>query len=523
MPPLLLVDDDTDVVGVWRARAELAEARAERAEERLAEALAKIDKLSEAEERLPEALARIDKLSAQVAMLSRMLFGQSSEQSQRRTQSGSADEPEAGCPPAGGGGDQKRPRGQQPGSRGHGRRDYTHLATEEVVLDVPADARCCAECGIEFECVDSEFSEQIDWRVTITRIVYRRPRYRRRCGCPGSRSAIAPPAANVVPKGRFTPGFLARLLYDKYVLGLPLHRIVRGLAADGLEVSEGTLTGAMRLVWARLQPLVEAIAEHNKTAGHLHADETSWRVFADTPGKDGHKWWLWVFCAADSVVFVMDPTRSAAVLESHLGIDRADGKLPDGRQLVLSTDFYVAYQSLARMDGVHPLWCWAHIRRYFLRGRCSTPRPTRRSPRRCRSWTPPARKKPRFTVCGPRPVRFWPPWSASGTVWSPTATSPTSILITMSRNARCGPRSWAARTSTAARPTGPPTSPPGSGPSPRPPSATAASPWPTSPITSTPAPPPAATHRKATTSTGSYPGNPTPMIPMVAATTTRHR
>ena len=110
MPPLLLVDDDTDVVGVWRARAELAEARAERAEERLAEALAKIDKLSEAEERLPEALARIDKLSAQVAMLSRMLFGQSSEQSQRRTQSGSADEPEAGCPPAGGGGDQKRPR-----------------------------------------------------------------------------------------------------------------------------------------------------------------------------------------------------------------------------------------------------------------------------------------------------------------------------------------------------------------------------------------------------------------------------
>src|SRR6266571_4709658 len=123
----------------------------------------------------------------------------------------------------------------------------------------------------------------------------------------------------------------------------------------------------MRLVWARPQPLVEAIAEHNKTAGHLHADETSWRVFADTPGKDGHKWWLWVFCAADSVVFVMDPTRSAAVLESHLGIDRADGKLPDGRQLVLSTDFYVAYQSLARMDGVHPLWCWAHIRRYFLR------------------------------------------------------------------------------------------------------------------------------------------------------------
>ena len=63
----------------------------------------------------------------------------------------------------------------------------------------------------------------------------------------------------------------------------------------------------------------------------------------------------------------MDPTRSTAVLERHFGIDRADGALTDGRRLLLSADFYTAYQSLARMEGVDPLWCWAHIRRYFIR------------------------------------------------------------------------------------------------------------------------------------------------------------
>lgn len=63
----------------------------------------------------------------------------------------------------------------------------------------------------------------------------------------------------------------------------------------------------------------------------------------------------------------MDPTRSATVLERHFGIDRADGAMASGRRLLLSTDFYTAYQSLARMDGVDPLWCWAHIRRYFIR------------------------------------------------------------------------------------------------------------------------------------------------------------
>ena len=30
-------------------------------------------------------------------------------------------------------------------------------------------------------------------------------------------------------------------------------------------------------------------------------------------------------------------------------------------------DFYTVYQSLGRVDGVDNLWCWSHIRRYFVR------------------------------------------------------------------------------------------------------------------------------------------------------------
>jgi hypothetical protein len=59
--------------------------------------------------------------------------------------------------------------------------------------------------------------------------------------------------------------------------------------------------------------------------------------------------------------------RGARRRDRHFGIDRAEARLPEGRRLVLSTDFYTAYQSLARVDGVDPLWCWAHIRRYFIR------------------------------------------------------------------------------------------------------------------------------------------------------------
>ncbi|MCL9758134.1 IS66 family transposase [Frankia sp. AiPa1] len=330
----VVVDAD---VAYWRARAEAAEARAE------------------------ELRARVGELGEQVAVLSRMLFGRSSEKS--GSSSGADEGPEARA----GSGGQPGKRGQRPGSRGHGRRDYSRLDTREEVHDVAAGERVCAGCGAVFEPWGSEDSEQVDWRVTVTRIVHRRRRYRRRCGCAGPRTVTAPVPVRPVAKGRFTAGFLARLLYKKYVLGLPLHRIVRSLAAEGLDVAEGTLSGALKDVHALLAPLETAVAERNAAAFHVHADETGWRVFERVEGKDGTRWWLWVFGAADTVVFRMDPTRSAAVVEKHFGIDREAAALPGGRRLVLSSDFFTVYQSLARVDGVDSLWCWAHVRRYFVR------------------------------------------------------------------------------------------------------------------------------------------------------------
>ena len=51
------------------------------------------------------------------------------------------------------------------------------------------------------------------------------------------------------------------------------------------------------------------------------------------------------------------------MLTEQLGIDTDDTDalcLPEGRQLLLSSDFYTVYQSLGRLDGVDNLWCWAH-------------------------------------------------------------------------------------------------------------------------------------------------------------------
>ena len=336
-------------------------------------------------ERAERAEARVEELAEQVAVLSRMLFGRSSEKGPAGGGEGGpgdacgATDPDADGPgeqagDAGGGtdgqDDSPKKRGQRPGSKGHGRRDYSHLQSREEIHDVPLGQRVCLDCGRAFEALGSEGSEQIDWQVRLTRIVHRRLRYRRACPCPGQRTVTAPPAPNPIPKGRFTAAFCARLLYLKFVLGLPVARIVKMLAAEGLAVSEGTLAGVLKALAVLLEPVETAIRARNSAATHVHADETTWRVYQQVQDKTGHKWWLWVFIGADTVVFRMDATRSNAVLDTQFGItdnDREAGVLPDGRRLVLSSDFFVVYQSLARLDGVDALWCWAHIRRYFIR------------------------------------------------------------------------------------------------------------------------------------------------------------
>ncbi len=155
---------------------------------------------------------------------------------------------------------------------------------------------------------------------------------------------VAPAVGKAIAKGRFTTGFLARLLVEKFVLGRPVHRIVAALAHDGLDLAEGTLAGVLAACAPLLAPLAEVITERNSAAAHLHADETSWNVYAAVEGKDSHRWWCWVFLAADTTVFQIAPSRSLKVLGEHLGVDTDDARLPDAlpgrRQVLLSSDFY---------------------------------------------------------------------------------------------------------------------------------------------------------------------------------------
>ena len=237
-----------------------------------------------------------------------------------------------------------------------------------------------AECGEPFTLLGDHWSgEQLDWQVIIRLVANCQRRYKRTCECEGPATVTAPGPPKAIGKGLFTNGFIAMLLVERFEAGRSANSLVTGLARQGAEISPATLAGTVAQAGRLLTPVEAAIAERNRDSWHLHADETTWRVFCPDGGNGPVKFWLWVFLGPDTVCFVMDPARSGEVLARHAGLDKKTGQLlphEDGgpRRLVLSTDFYRVYESAGnKADGLVNLYCLAHVRRHFVRAGDANP------------------------------------------------------------------------------------------------------------------------------------------------------
>src|SRR5260370_24973003 len=103
-----------------------------------------------------------------------------------------------------------------------------------------------------------------------------------------------------------------------------------GLVRQGADGSGATRAGTCAQAGALLVPLAEAVTERSRGSWHLHADETTWRVFAPREGDGPARWWLWVFLGPDTPCFLMDPTPAGAVLAPHARLDEGTRPLPPG-------------------------------------------------------------------------------------------------------------------------------------------------------------------------------------------------
>ena len=286
-------------------------------------------------------------LKAKVRLREHQLFGRKGEQKQSDAK---APEKE---------GKKKRPRGQQAGTKGHGRRKQKQLPVEEEVVDLGEEEKACPRCGLPFEPFpETEDSEVIEVEVRAHRRKIRRKRYKPTCTCPDCAGIITAPApGKVIPKGVLGVSAWVQLLLDKFLYYRPTCRLLEEWQSYGLNLSPGTITGGMQKLAPLFAPVESEILAQHYREDRWHADETRWMVFSATEGKVGYRWYLWVFQSGSTVFYKLDPTRSAKVPREMLG------SVQEG---ILIVDRYSAYKVLLKDGKLLIAFCWVHVRRDFL-------------------------------------------------------------------------------------------------------------------------------------------------------------
>lgn len=315
-------------------------------------------------------------LQAEIRDLRHRLFGRGSE-THHAPDHLTPDDPQADRPPAasadapamrtasaslpGAAEPPRRPRGQQRGTQGHGRRDYSHLPTTEEVRSLPDEQCRCQRCGQPFAAFPgSDDTTVLEVEVKAYRRLVRRQRYRPTCTCgvhPGV--LTAPPPPRLIPKSPFGVSIWVNVLLDKYRFYRPTQRLLADWRSHGLDLSAGGLNGGLQRLRPLFEPLYDALIERSQQHTLWHADETRWLVFASVEGKVGYRWYLWVFHAEEAIVFVLATGRSHTVPEEHFE-PVAGG--------ILVVDRYKAYQAIDKVKAgqIVLAFCWAHQRRDFI-------------------------------------------------------------------------------------------------------------------------------------------------------------
>jgi transposase len=293
-------------------------------------------------------------LRGEVARLNAQLFGQKSEKQSRKDRSNHLDGLDDDD------GDNPTPKPAQRSRQGSKRRDFQHLPVREEFLELPESERLCPRCGQPWrQRSDTEDSEQIEVEVQAYRRRLRRRRYQATCRCFGCQTRTAPRPAKLIPKSRLGTSVWVEILLDKYASHRPTERLLAAWELLGLGIAPSTVVGGLQRLVPLFEPLYQAIRERVRLSPFQQADETRWLVFVVQEGKEGYRWWLWVFLGTDAVVYVLDPRRSHDVPEGHFQA---------GGPVVLLVDRLSSYKAMAP---VHDGWvvlafCWAHVRRDFI-------------------------------------------------------------------------------------------------------------------------------------------------------------
>jgi transposase len=291
----------------------------------------------------------IEEQKAKIRDLNKRLFGKKSEKKSSGKNEGSLKSSTS-----------NRPRGQQPGSKGHGRTLHPDLKTIEEPVNFPTTPTC-PDCRAPYIYDSSKESEIIEVKVkAYTRRIIRET-LKKSCSCKGIPNLItAPMPPKVILKSQYGISIWEDVLLSKFLYCQPTNRLISQYNELGLPISPGTIAGGLKTIKDLFQPIYDALYIQQMSENRFHSDESGWKVFEDIDGKIGNRWWLWVCRSASVVFYQIAQGRGANVVVEHFENSTQES-------IIVVCDRYSAYKSLAKqLSFIILAFCWAHVRRDFL-------------------------------------------------------------------------------------------------------------------------------------------------------------
>jgi transposase len=243
------------------------------------------------------------------------------------------------------------------------------LPIETVEHDLPYEEQICPECSGSLHVMGRETRRelvvvppQVKIREHIRKVYACRDCEKDECGVPILKAPVNEP----VIKGSFaSPEAIAHIMYQKFVMGVPLYRQEQDWNRQSIMLSRQTMSNwLIKATEDYLEPIYDAFREILLSYDSLHADETTLQVLRE-PGKTPQsKSYMWLYRTSGYnnnsvevrnpiVLYDYQPDRKAKHPAAFLG----------GFKGYLHTDGYEVYHSLPKEIVI--VGCWAHARRKF--------------------------------------------------------------------------------------------------------------------------------------------------------------
>lgn len=169
----------------------------------------------------------------------------------------------------------------------------------------------------------------------------------------------APVPAPVLSHSIASPSSAAWIMYQKYVLSVPLYRQQRDIQRMGAVLKRDTMANwVIRCAQYWLKPLYDRMHGQLLKCGIIMSDETTWQVNREPGKKASSKSYIWIHrsgsCEGPPVI-LYEYTRTRAG-------DHAKKFLAGFHGFHVSD----AYEGYEKVEGITRCLCYSHLRRYYL-------------------------------------------------------------------------------------------------------------------------------------------------------------